>query len=127
MEKLIKVKEEFNSLDKIENFLKKESSYQVSQDYDRWEIRADENGHMKKCVVVQKSNLYGLKLFLTNESTVKATYIIPNKIMESYFGKKAGFRSIFKVITEKIKDAILSGKQQKAFDEMIVEIEKMSI
>ncbi len=106
MEKIIKVQEQYNSLDKVEDFLKKNSSFEISQDYDRWEIRADENKQMEKCVVVQKSKLYGLKLYFSSENMLKANYIIPNKIMESYFGKKAGFRSIFKVITEKIKEAI---------------------
>ena len=53
--------------------------------------------------------------------------IIPNKIMQAYFGKsQKRYQNILEVITGKIKDIALSGSQQKAFEELEKEIKKAS-
>ncbi len=120
MEKLISVKHEYASLDKVEAFLKKESSFTVSQEYDHWEVRTDANGQMEKCLVVKKSSMHGIKTYFTQENMLKVDYIVPNKIMNAYFGKsQEKYRSILQIITGKIKDAVLSGSQKKAFDEIV--------
>jgi hypothetical protein len=48
---------------------------------------------------------------------LKVSYIIPNKMMNAYFGKsqKKNIKTLFKIITGKIKDLVLSGSQKTAF------------
>jgi hypothetical protein len=63
--------------------------------------------------------MHAVKLFFVNENTVKMSYIIPNKIMQAYFGKSVkARRNIIEIIAGIIKQAVLAGPQQKAFDEL---------
>jgi hypothetical protein len=108
-----------NSLDKLLSLLKNESTYKCSKEYDIWEIRTDTNGQLEHCLVVAKSNIHAVKLYFMNENTVKISYIIPNKIMNAYFGKNAKVRrNIIEIITGAIRQAILAGPQKKAFEEL---------
>lgn len=126
MEKLITINNNLNSLDKLQEVLKKEVIYECSKEYDIWEMRTDKNGQMAQCVVVKKSNMHAVKLFLINENTVKMSYIIPNKIMQAYFGKSVeARRNIIEIIAGIIKQAVLAGPQQKAFDELEQKIKKV--
>lgn len=71
--------------------------------------------------------MHAVKLFFLNENTVKVHHIIPNKIMQAYFGKShKRYQNIIEIITEKIKDVALSGSQQKAFEVLEQEIKKAS-
>ena len=88
MENLIEIKNEYNSLDKLYEYLKKDSNYECSKTYDHWEVRTDSNGKMEQCIVIKKSGMQAVKVFFANENTVKVNYVIPNKIMHAYFGKK---------------------------------------
>jgi len=125
MENLIKIKNEYNSLDKLHNFLKKESSYEHSKTYDIWEVRQDTNNQMEQCLLIKKSGMHAVKLFFVNEDTVKVNHIIPNKLMNAYFGKSVkARRSIIDIIAGTIKQAVLSGSQKKAFEELETEIKK---
>ena len=119
MEKQIIVKNEYNSLDKILDFVKKESSYECLKDYDSWEVRTDANGQMEQCVVIKKSAMHGMKIYFPQEGFLKMTYIIPNKMMNAYFGKsQRAYRNILEIATGKIKELLLASSQEKAFDEM---------
>ena len=71
MEKLITINNNLNSLDKLQEVLKKEAIYDCSKEYDIWEMRTDKNGQMAQCVLVKKSNMHAVKLFFINENTVK--------------------------------------------------------
>lgn len=127
MEKQLIVKSEYDSLDKILGFIKSESSYQCSKDYDSWEVRTDTNGQMEMCVLMKKSAMHGMKIHFLKENTIKMTYIIPNKIMHAYFGKsQKKYRNILEIVTGKIKQLLLSSSQQKAFEEMEQIIHKIS-
>lgn len=126
MEKLITINNDLNSLDKLQEVLKKESIYECSKEYDIWEMRTDKNGQMAQCIVVKKSNMHAVKLFFINENTVKVSYVIPNKIMQAYFGKSVkARRNIIEIIAGIIKQAVLAGSQQKAFDELEQNINKI--
>lgn len=128
MEQLISVKNEYASLDKIEAFIKKETSFEVKQDYDRWEVRTDENGQMEKCLIIKKSNMHGVKLYFTEENTLKINYIIPNKLMNAYFGKSPKkYQNIIEIITGKIKEMLLASSQKKAFEEIVQPFNKINI
>lgn len=119
MEKEITVKNEYNTLDKVVDFLKNKSNYESSIEYDIWEMRTDTNGQMEQCVVIKKSAMHGMKVYFSNENSLKMTYIIPNKIMNAYFGKSVKIRrNILEIIAEAISQALLSGSQKKAFEEM---------
>lgn len=125
MENLITIKNEYNSLDKLHDFLKKESSYECSKDYDIWEHRTDSNGQMEQCIVLKKSGMHAIKVFFANENTVKINHIIPNKMMNAYFGKSVkARRSILEVIGGIIKGALLAGPQKKAFEELEKTVKK---
>ncbi|WP_203257598.1 hypothetical protein [Hyunsoonleella ulvae] len=128
MEQLISVKPEYASLEKIEEFIKKETSFEAKKEYDSWEVRTDANGQMEKCVIVKKSNMHGAKIHFTKDNKMKVSYIIPNKIMNTYFGKsQKKYQNIIEVITGKIKDLILAGSQKTAFEEMTQSFSKISI
>lgn len=63
--------------------------------------------------------MHAVKLFFVNENTVKINHIIPNKMMQAYFGKSVKARqNIIEIITGKIKEVVLSGAQQSAFKEL---------
>jgi hypothetical protein len=126
MEKLITINSNHNSLDKLAALLSKELIYDCSKEYDIWEMRTDANGQMEQCLIVKKSNMHAVKLFFVNENTIKVSYIIPNKIMQAYFGKSVkARRNIIEIIAGGIKQVILAGPQQKAFDELEQSINKI--
>ncbi|NQY29443.1 MAG: hypothetical protein HRT69_08225 [Flavobacteriaceae bacterium] len=127
MEKTITIKREYNSLDTLQNFLKSTSSFECSKEYDIWEHRTDTNGQMEQCIVLKKSSMHGMKVFFQNENTLKMTYIIPNKIMNAYFGKSVRARKdIIQIVTGIIKQAVLAPGQKKAFEEMEQVFHKVS-
>ena len=119
MEKRITLKNEFNSLDKVFDFAKKESAFECSKAYDIWDVRTDPNGEMEECIVIKKSAMHGMKVFLAGENELKASYIIPNKLMNAYFGKSQKARKgIIDLIAGQVKNLFLAGSQKKAFEEM---------
>ncbi len=127
MENLIIIRNEYNSLDKLYEFLKKDSNYEYSKDYDIWEHRTDAKGQMEKCIIIKKSAMHAIKIFYVNENTAKLNYIIPNKLMHAYFGKSVeARRNIIEIITGMIKQAVLAPSQKKAFDELVQIVEKAS-
>ncbi len=128
MEKVIAVKQEYASLEKLEAFLKKETSFDVSQKYDIWGMRRDENGQMEKCIVLKKSNMHGLRLYFEKENTLKINYIIPNKFMNAFFGKnQQKYKSVKDIIMEKIRKMLLSSSQKSAFNKMVEVFNKIAI
>ncbi len=105
MEKRITLKNEFNSLDKVFDFAKKESAFECSKAYDIWDVRTDPNGEMEECIVIKKSAMHGMKVFLAGENELKASYIIPNKLMNAYFGKSQKARKgILDLIAGQVKN-----------------------
>jgi len=71
--------------------------------------------------------MHGMKLFFSNENVLEATYIIPNKMMNAYFGRsQKRYRNILEIITGSIKNALLAGAQKKAFEEMEQVVVKLS-
>ena len=71
--------------------------------------------------------MHAVKLFFVNDSTVKANHIIPNKVMNAYFGKSQKARqNIIEIIAGQIKKVVLSGPQQKAFEELVNDVKKAS-
>ena len=119
MENLITIKNKYNTLDKLYEFLKKNSNYECSKDYDIWEQRTDANGQMEQCIVLKKSAMHAVKVFFVNENTVKINHIIPSKVMNAYFGKSVkARRNILEIITGLIKGAVLAPAQKSAFEEI---------
>ncbi len=127
MEQLISVKPEYASLEKIEAFIKKETSFKTKQEYDSWEVRTDSNVQVEKCVFIKKSNMHGVRIHFTKDDTIQVSYIIPNKIMDAYFGKSQKIhKNIIEIVMGTIRQALLSGSQKKAFNEMTLVLSKMS-
>lgn len=125
MESQIKFNDKINTLDKVLDALQKDATYKSSKEYDIWEMRTDNNGQMEQCVVVKRSNMHAVKLFFINENTIKITFIIPNKIMQAYFGKSVkARRNIIEIIAGTITQAVLAGSQKKAFEELEQKIKK---
>lgn len=125
MENLIKIKNEYNSLDNLYDFLKTASTFECSKEYDIWELRTDANGQAEQCIVIKKSVMHALKVFFVDEKTVKVNHIIPSKVMNTYFGKSVKmYRSIPEIIGGKIKDMLLAPAQKKAFEELEKEVKK---
>lgn len=123
MENLITIKNQYNSLDELQNALKRNANYSCTKEYDIWEQRLDNNGQMAQCLVLKKNNMHAVKLFFINENTLKANHIIPNKIMQAYFGKsQKAYQNVIEIITGKIKTAVLEPAQNKAFKEIETEV-----
>ncbi len=128
MEKIITIKNEYNSLDTLHEYLKTASSFECSKDYDIWEQRTDANGQMEQCIVLKKSGMHAVKLFFTEENTVRVNYIIPNKIMNAYFGKSVkAYRNILEIIAGGIKGILLAPAQEKAFEELEQVVRKAAV
>lgn len=127
MKNQITTNSEYNTLEKVLEFLKKESDYKCSQEYDSWDVRIAANGQMEKCVIIKKSLMHGMKVYFSSENEMVMTYVIPNKMMNAYFGEsKKARKSIFEILAGVIKKAVLNGPQNKAFDEMEEVLIKMA-
>ncbi len=128
MEKTIKIKNEYNSLDVLHNFLKTASSFESSKDYDKWEHRTDTTGQMPQCIVLKKSAMHGVKLYFTGENKVKINYIIPNPVLNAYFGKSVKTRrNIIEIVTGKVKEVLLAPAKKKAFEELEAAVHKIAM
>lgn len=126
MEKTITIKNNYKSLNDLQKKLMEASSLECSKEYDVWEHRVDANGQMAECIVLRKSSMHAIKMFFVNENTIKVNHIIPNKIMNIYFGKSVKVRrNIIEVITDIIKQKLLVASQEKAFDELIKVVNKV--
>lgn len=123
MENLITINNQYGSLDQLHNVLKLSTNLKCTKEYDIWEQRIDNNGNLAQCLVVKKSNMHAVKLFFINENTLKANHIIPNKIMQAYFGKsQKAYQNVIEIITNKIKTVVLEPAQEKAFYEIEAEV-----
>lgn len=119
MENLIEIKNDYNSLDKLYQFLEKTSDLECSKEYDIWEHRTNANGELAQCIIIKKSGMHAVKAFFVNKDTVKINHIIPNKMMNAYFGKSVkARRNIIEIIAGVVKQALLKGSQEKAFKEL---------
>jgi hypothetical protein len=127
MEKTIKIKSEYNSLDTLTAYLNRETTFESFKEYDSWDVRTDANGQMEQCLIIKKSGMHGMKVYFQKDNTLKMDYIIPNKIMNAYFGKSVkARRNIIEIVAGVITQAVLKGPQQKAFDEMEQVFNKIS-
>ena len=118
MEKIIILKSNFNSLDKVLDHLNG-STYECQKVYDSWDVRTDANGQMEQCITLKKSSMHGMKVHFTKENELQLSYIIPNKMMNAYFGRsQKRYRSILEIIAESIKNLLLKGSQERAFTEI---------
>lgn len=125
MEKIITIKNEYNSLEKLYEFLKTTSSFECSKNYDKWDTRTDSNGQMAKCILLKKNSMHAIKIFFASNNTIKMDYIIPNSVMNAYFGKSEKARlNIIEVIAEKVKNSLLASAQKKAFEELEAVVNK---
>lgn len=128
MENLIEIKNDYNSLDKLHQFLEKTTHLECSKEYDIWEQRTDSNGQMEQCIVLKKSGMHAVKAFFVNKNTVKINHIIPNKIMNTYFGDRVKIRrNIIEILAGQVRKLALKGPQEKAFKELEKEIYKAAI
>lgn len=119
MKNIIEIKNEYNSLETLYEFLKTTSPFECIKDYDKWELRIDANGEMEQCIVLKKNAFQGLKLFFVKENVVKVNHIIPSTVINALFGKSKKYRqNIIELVTEKIKEALLLPGQKKAFKEL---------
>lgn len=120
MEISIQLKEEFTTMDSLVNYFKNNTSFDVSKEYDHWEVRTDANGQMEQCVVIKKSGMHGAKAYFTYKNTVKIDYIVPNKVLNAYFGiSQKAHKNILELVAEQIKKLFLASSQKKAFNEII--------
>jgi hypothetical protein len=127
MENKVTVKNEYSSLEKLSSYLKKNSTYDCVIEYDSWDVRTDENGQMEKCLTIKKSAMHGMKVYFNSNNQLVMSYIIPNKIMNAYFGKSVKARkNILEIITGVIKNALLSGSQKTAFQEIEADLLKLT-
>ncbi len=127
IENLITINNKYSSLDELQIALQNSPNYSSTKEYDIWEQRLDNNGQMAQCLVLKKNNMHAVKLFFINENTLKANHIIPNKMMQAYFGKsQKAYHNVLEIITGKIKAVVLEPAQNKAFNEIEAEVIKLT-
>ncbi|MBU2930251.1 hypothetical protein [Winogradskyella psychrotolerans] len=119
MEKIITIKDEFNSLDTLNKYIKTVSSFESAKEYDNWDVRTNAHGQMQQCLGLKKSYKHDIMVYFENKNTLKMTYIIPSKTLHAYFGKsQKRYRNILEIIAGTIKDIILAPAQGKAFEDI---------
>lgn len=127
MENLVNIIATYNTLDTLQNFLKTESNLECTKEYDIWEHHVNGQGQIEQCLVLKKSNMHAIKIFFVNGGTVKINHIIPNKMMNAYFGKSVkARRSILEVVGGMVTQTVLKGSQEKAFKELEAVVAKAS-
>lgn len=127
MENLVNITPTYNTLDSLQNFLKTESSLECTKEYDIWEHRTNGQGQIEQCLILKKSNMHAIKIFFVNDDTVKINHIIPNKMMNAYFGKSVkARRSILEVVGGMVTQTVLKDGQEKAFKELEAFVAKAS-
>lgn len=120
MEAEIQLSEEFTTLDQLISYLNANTSFKVSKEYDHWDVRTDAKGQMEQCVLVKKSGMHGAKAYFVYKNTIKMDYIVPNKVLNAYFGNsQKAHKSILEIVTGQLKNIFLAGSQKKAFREII--------
>ncbi len=120
MEKIITIDKKYTSLEHLQQFVRSRSNYEVKIDWDGWEQRVNQNGQLEKCLIIKKNAMNGVKIFFLKNGVIKITHIIPNKIMNAYFGKnQEEYQSILEIIGGKIKSLFLAPSQEKAFNEIV--------
>lgn len=120
MEKEVRLKSDYNKLEQLKEHLNSYSSFDTTIDYDHWDLRTNAQGEMERCIVIKKSNMHGAKAYFSAENTLKVTYIIPNKMMNAYFGKsQKARRNILEILSGAIKNTLLANSQKKAFETII--------
>ena len=119
MENVIKIKSKYNTLDSLKTFIETQTEYECAIEYDIWDGTIDANGQMAQCLVIKKSGMHAVKAIFVNDNALKVSHFIPHKILNAYFGKSVkAYRSILEIAAGAIKNALLKGSQQKAFEEL---------
>lgn len=127
MEKTITINNSNNSLDTLFTNLRSNPPYSYSKEYDTWDVRTNADGQMEQCIVIKKSAMHGMKVHFENDNTLKMTYIIPNKMMNAYFGKSVKqYQNVIEIVANKVKDALLASSQEKAFNELAKVVENVA-
>ncbi len=128
MEKLIKIKPEYTSLEGLLSHVQKNGNYEASIKHDQWNVRKNSNNQYEDCLVVKKSGMHGIVAHFQDNETLHVSHIVPNVFLNAYFGKnQQAHRSIFEIIAGKIKDTLLAGSQQKTFEEMEQALPKATV
>ena len=119
MENQLTINNDYNSLDKLLQYINTQTNFEGSKEYDHWDMRTDANGQLEHCIIVKKSAMHGMKVYFSEENSLQMSYIIPNKIMNAYFGKsQKRYRNILEIVAGGIKNALLASSQKKAYLEM---------
>jgi len=128
MKDKIKLRPEYNSLDKLLVYLTSACTYTCVIDYDSWDLRTDANGEMEKCIIIKKSAMHGMKVYFNANCELIMTYMIPNKLMHAYFGRSVkAYKNILEIIAGGIKNGLLANSQKKAFEEIKLVLTKIAV
>ncbi len=104
----IKIKESYDSLDKVLNYLSKESEYKCKKVYNIWEAAI--GAKTEKCILIKKNAFIGLKADFVKKNVLKLKPVVPHNMLIAF---TVG-RGIFPPIVR----AILSGPQNKMLTEV---------
>lgn len=128
MKQTISVKKEYDSLDKIVDFVKKESTFTCSKTYDHWDVRIGHNMQTPECVVIKDKGVHGAKVHFDGENTLRVTHVFPNKIMHAYFGNSSRpllLRRIDEIIIGTIVGWVFHSAKKKSLNKFMQVIDKM--
>lgn len=119
MEKILKLKSEFDSLEPLLVAVqKKNPSYTSVIEYDVWEMCSGTDRNIEQCVLVKKSSMHGVKAYFTAPNTIKISQVIPSKTKNALLGQRKGRRNALELIVGTIKSSIVKSAQRKAFQEL---------
>ena len=123
----ITLKQEYQSLDQILKLIQNSSPYEVSIEYDVWDMQTDASGQIAKCILVKKSSMHGLKLELDGKQQLHASYVIPNKALNAILGpNKKRYRNPLEILSSKLLSMAIAGQQKKAFTEMSTSLNNLA-
>lgn len=107
MEITFKIKDDYNSLDKLLNYVKPKTNYTCTKTDNTWE---DFTIKFDKCVLIKKNTFYAIKVDFVNKNTIKLEPVIPSSYFRN-FAKGRGFTPI-------ITNLLISGKQKSMLNEV---------
>lgn len=62
MEKIISINHQYNTLETLQEFFIKSSSFVCAKEYDVWDHRVNAKGQMEQCLILKKNSLNAIKI-----------------------------------------------------------------
>lgn len=82
MKKTITTTDQNNTLEKLANIIKQKTDFTTDIVYNIWDVQTGST--MRKCVLVKKNAVHGVKLDFISENTLNIEGIVPSNFFRSF-------------------------------------------